>query len=144
VTKEKESSEYWLRKDVKNAVENSLRVRGNDVSAFGNTPCNWIQNPEKSRESTAHEICTADIFTERVGVLAGLKSELVDDVEESDATFMQMSGRIRLKNGGNLTKGKVSPLVVANNESTNKTGYDHDPIDEDDPKDRRPWHASGQ
>jgi hypothetical protein len=134
VAKEKESSEYWLRKDIQNSIENRLRVWGNDVSTFANAPCNWVQTPEESSESTAHKICTADISTETVGVLAGLKSKLVDNVYESDAAFKIVLGRVYLFGEcEKLTKCKVSPLIVADNESADEAGNNHDPIDQNNP-----------
>lgn len=39
------------------------------------------------------------------------------------------------------TECEVTPLVRAANKSANKTGDDHDPINEDDPEESRPWHA---
>jgi len=53
--------------------------------------------------------------------------ELVDDVEESDAA-----------------ENKVSPLVTALYESTDKTSDDHDLINDNNPHDGRPWHAGSE
>jgi hypothetical protein len=127
VSPDKESTEDWLGQEVEDAVEDGLRIWRNDVAALGNTPCNGVQDPQECSQGSAHEECTLDIATEVPGVRARLPDQLVDDVDESK-----------------VAESEVSPLVLGGDECANKTGDNHDLIDDDGPQDARPWHSSGE
>lgn len=58
---------------------------------------------------------------------AGLPSEDINDI-----------------NQGSAAEGEVSPLVRTLDKSANKTGNDHDPVDEDNKEESRPWHGGSQ
>lgn len=127
VSPDEKSTKDWLGEEVEDSVEDTLRVDGDDVSTLADTPCDWVQGPEESGErSTDHEGLTS-IGADTVGVLACLPDENVKDVDERSAT-----------------KGEVSPLVAGRDKGTNKTGNNHDLVDENHEESGWPWHASGE
>jgi hypothetical protein len=127
VTEDEESTEDGLGDQIKDTVEDSLRVGRDDVATLADPPGERIQDPEESGERTAHGEAAADILAENIGVTAALPNEDPDDVEESKAA-----------------EGEVTPLVGATDESTNETSDNHDFIDENDEEDSGPGKGGGQ
>lgn len=127
VSPDEESTEHWLCQKVEDAVEDGLRVWRDDVATLGNTPGDGVQYPQECSEGSAHEECALNILTEVPGVCARLPDQLVDDIDE-----------------GEVAESEVSPLVFGGDECADETGNDHDLVDNDGPKDGRPWHASGE
>jgi len=127
VTDDEKSTEDGLGQEIKDTIEDGLGVRRDDVATLTETPGNWVQEPEERGEGTAHEEDLANVGTDGRSVAASLPDENPEDVEESSAA-----------------KDEVSPLVGRLDESTNKTGDDHDLVDEDDPENGWPRHTSGQ
>lgn len=115
VAEDEKGTEDWLGEKVEDTIEDGLGVRGNDVAALTDTPGDGIEDPENKGEGTAHEEGTACLRAKARGVDAGLESKMVNDVEERDAA-----------------EGEVTPLVAADDESTNKTSDNHHPVNEDD------------
>lgn len=85
VAEDKQSTENRLGEKVQDTVEDSLRIRSNDVAALSHTPGDRVDNPEDGGEGTAPQEDTANISAEVVGVNASLPSQLVDNVEKSSA-----------------------------------------------------------
>lgn len=127
VTEQEEGTENGLGEQVKDTVEDSLGVRGDKVTTLANTPSDGVEEPEERGQGTAHEEDLADICAEVVGVGASFEDEHVKDVEE-----------------GNVAENEVWPLVAGRDDSTDKTGDDHDLVDENGVENRGPWHAGGQ
>jgi len=127
VAPQEESAENRLGQEVKYTVEYGLTVGRDDVSALGDTPSNWVQEPEEGSQTSAHEEAPLNIAAELPGVQSGFPSKVVDDVEERSTA-----------------KGKVCPLVAVADEGTNKSSDDHDLINANDEKYSRPGHARGQ
>lgn len=127
VTPDEESTEDGLSEQVKDTVEDGLRVRGNDVATLTKTPGKRVQDPEESGERTANGEGLANIAAKSVGVTASLPDKNPDNVEE-----------------GSAAEGKVAPLVRAADESTNETSDNHNLIDQDDEEKSGPRHGGGQ
>lgn len=127
VAEDEKSTEDWLGEQVKDTVEDSLAVNGDDVATLAHTPSNWVEHPEEGSQATAHEEGTAGLGADSVGVDASLPDEDVHNPEESEAA-----------------KDEVSPLVAAGDQSTNETGDDHNLVDQDSPENGRGGHASGE
>jgi hypothetical protein len=127
VTEDEESTEDRLGDQIKDTIEDSLRVGGDNVATLADTPGERVQDPEDSGERTAQGEATTDILAENIGVTTALPDEDPDDVEESKAA-----------------EGEVTPLVGATDESANETGDNHDFIDEDDEEDSGPGKGGGQ
>ena len=127
VSPDEEGTEDRLGQEVKDAVEDGLRVWRDDVATLGNTPSDRVQDPEECSEGSAHQECALDILAEVPGVRARLPDQLVNDVDE-----------------GEVAESEVSPLVLGGDECADKTGDDHNLINNDGPKDGGPWHASGE
>jgi len=127
VTEDEESTEDRLGDQIEDTVEDSLRVRRDDIATLADTPGKRVKDPEKGGERAAHGEAAADILTENVGVTAALPDKDPNNVEESSAT-----------------EGEVTPLVGATDKSTNETSDNHDFIDENDEEDSGPGKSGGQ
>lgn len=69
-----------------NAPNGSKLFHGCHVPALGKTPCNRVKDPQESSQAAAHHEGLLDVLAESPRVEARLPHELVDDIEESDAT----------------------------------------------------------
>jgi hypothetical protein len=127
VTEDEESTEDRLGDQIKDTVEDSLRVGRDDVATLTDTPGERVQDPEDSGERAAQGEAAADILAENVGVTTALPDEDPDDVEESKAA-----------------EGEVTPLVGATDESANETSNNHNFIDENDEEDSGPGKGGSQ
>lgn len=74
VTEQKKSSKDRLGKDVQHTVKCSLRVGGNDITSFAETPSNWVESPKEGRQGTAPQVYATNIRTKSVGVFACIES----------------------------------------------------------------------
>lgn len=90
---QEECTEDRLRQNVQDTVEDGLGIWGDDVSALGNSPCDWVEEPEEDGPDTTDEVCFTDVLAESAGVLARGPGDGPSDPEESDAS-----------------KGEVAPL----------------------------------
>jgi len=127
VTENEESAEDRLGDQIEDTIEDSLRIRRDDIATLTDTPGDRVQDPKEGGERAAHGEAAADILTENVGVTAALPDKDPNNVEESSAA-----------------EGEVTPLVGTTDESTNKTGDNHDFINENDEEDSRPGKSGGQ
>jgi len=96
-----------LSQEVQDAVEDGLRVGGDDVSALTKTPRDGVQDPQEGSQAAAHEEGALDIAAKKFRVQTGLPDELVDNVDE-----------------GKAAKGKVAPFIGGNHEGADKPGDD--------------------
>ena len=87
VTPDEESTKTGLSNEVKDTVEDSLRVGRNDVATLAETPGNGVQDPEQCGQGTAVGEALADFGAIASSVAAGFPDELVDDIEEGDAAY---------------------------------------------------------
>jgi len=87
VTPEKQAAETDLGKEVENTVKDGLGVRSNDVSTLAKTPGDRVEDPKEAGECAAVEVRLADITAKTIGVLASLKDEYIEDVEERCTAF---------------------------------------------------------
>jgi len=127
VTENEESTEDRLGDQIEDTIEDSLRIRRDDIATLTDTPGDRVQDPKEGGERAAHGEAAADILTENVGVTAALPDKDPDNVEESSAA-----------------EGKVAPLVRATDESTDETSDNHDFIDENDKEDSGPGKSGSQ
>ncbi|KAI7223858.1 hypothetical protein KC333_g99 [Hortaea werneckii] len=127
VAPDEQRTEHRLREQIKDTVEDGLRVGRNDVATLTQTPCDGVKGPEEGSQTTAVEEGATNVPAHGVGVLASLPAEDESNVEE-----------------GSTAEGKVAPFVPGVDERANETGHDHDPVDEDDVENGRPWHRSRQ
>jgi len=105
VTPDKKSTKDRLGEEIKDAVEDSLRVGRDNVAALTDTPGHRVKNPEECGERTAQGESLANITAEDIGVTTTFPDEDPDNVGECGAT-----------------EGEVTPLVGAANKSANETG----------------------
>lgn len=61
VTGDEHNAEDRLGAEVQRAVEGGLRVRGNDIAAFAETPADRIEEPEEQGPDPAEQIDAMDI-----------------------------------------------------------------------------------
>lgn len=61
MTPEKEGAEHGLRQDIEDAVKNCFGVGGDDVSTFGKTPGDRVQEPEENGPGASDKIGAADV-----------------------------------------------------------------------------------
>jgi hypothetical protein len=127
VTPDEQTAKNRLGQDIENAVKNGLRVGRNVVATLAQAPGNGVESPQESGQGAAHEESLANILAHGVGVLASFPGEHVDDVGERKAA-----------------EGEVAPLITGPDECANKTSDDHDPVNQDDVKDRWPGHAGSE
>lgn len=80
---------------------------------------------EKRRQRSSHGECTFNISAICSCMSPCLPDQHVDNVHKRETS-----------------KGEVTPLIVAGNKRTNKSSNDHDLVNDDNPQERRPWHAS--
>ena len=95
VTPKEESTEYRLRHDVQNTVEDSFRVRRNNVTALRESPGNRVQKPEEDSPDTADQVYLGDIWANGSSMLARGPGDSPGDPEE-----------------GNAAEGEVTPLIA--------------------------------
>jgi hypothetical protein len=58
---------------------------GGNLRALAYSPCDWVQDPKQSSQTSAVQEGPFDVTAERLGVDARCPHKLVDNVEESDA-----------------------------------------------------------
>ncbi len=95
MTPKKESTEYRLRHDVQNTVEDGFGIRRNNVTALRKSPGNRVQKPEEDSPDTANQVYFRDIWPNGSSVLARGPGDSPGDPEE-----------------GNAAEGKVTPLIA--------------------------------
>jgi hypothetical protein len=127
VTPDEETTEDRLGQNVEDAVEDGLGVGRDVVATLAQAPGNGVESPQDSGQGAAHEESLADVLAHGVGVLASFPGEDVDNIEECDAA-----------------KDEVAPLVAGPDKCADKAGDDHDPVDQNDVKDRRPGHTGSE
>ena len=95
VTPKEESTEYRLSHDVQDTVEDSFRIRRDNVTALRKSPGNWVQEPEEDSPDTTDQIYFGDVWAKGSSVLARSPGDGPGDPEE-----------------GNAAEGEVTPLVA--------------------------------
>lgn len=97
VTPQEESTEYRLSHDIQNTIEDSFRIRRNNVTALRKPPGDRVQEPEEDSPDTANQVYFGDIWANGGSVLARGPGDSPGDPEE-----------------GNAAEGEVTPLVAIN------------------------------
>ena len=82
---EEEGTKDGLRHQVQDTVEDGLRVGGDDVAAFTETPCNWVQEPEGQSPDAADEEGTMDVRADGFCVIVCHPADVVSDEQQGDA-----------------------------------------------------------
>ena len=124
---DQKGTEDRLCEEVKNAVESGLRVWGNKVPTLTEAPGNRIEDPEESRQGTAHEEGSTNILTQSTGGSARIPDKRPDDEAKRDTA-----------------EAVVTPLIGAFDERANETSHDHDLIDENHVEHSRPRQSCGE
>jgi hypothetical protein len=127
VTPDEQSTKSGLGKNIENTIEDSLAVGADDIAALGQTPGDGVQEPKSDGPDTTEDVGLVNVCAESLGVCATLDNDAVRNKEE--------------RNG---TEGKETPLVGRLDESTDKTGDDHDLVDEDDVENGRAGQTAGE
>ena len=94
MTNNKHCTEDWLRQDVENAVDDSFRIGRDDITTFGETPSDRVNEPQEDCPGTAHDEGAANGSAKGVHVLASDDDNIECSEEE-----------------GETGENKVSPLV---------------------------------
>ena len=95
VAPEEESAEYRLSHDIQNTIEDSFRVRRDNVTALRKSPGDGVQEPKEDGPDTANQVYFGDVWAKGSGVLARGPGDGPGDPEE-----------------GNAAEGEIAPLVV--------------------------------
>lgn len=127
MTPEKQEAEYWLGKYVENAVENSFRIRVDDITALAETPSNGIKKPDADGQDAANVIRPFDGAPKNTRAIRTHNHQRIYNVGK-----------------GNHAKGPVSPLVARLNKGTYQASDNHDLVGNDDSNDVVPRHSSRQ
>ena len=86
VTPEEEAAKDGLGHDIQNPVEDSFRVRSDDVATLTETPGDGVEEPQEDGPHAADEIRPRDVIAQRVGVFACSPGHGPGNPEESHAT----------------------------------------------------------
>ena len=124
---DQECRENRLRQEVKDTVEDSLRIWSNDISTFAEAPCDWVECPDGEGPDTSHQKCAMNVSTEGLCVLATCDSKLIEDCQHSETP-----------------ESVEAELISCLDESADETGNDHDFVEEDNIRDGWPWKSSCQ
>lgn len=122
---EEERTEDRLGESVEDTVEDGFGVRSDDVSSLGQSPGDWVQEPQEDGPATADHVCAANVSVDVARVNAANPEEVVGDEEE-----------------GKHGKNEVSPLVGGRDEGANETSDNHDFVNENRVEDGRPGKTS--
>lgn len=76
---------YRLCNNIQDAVEDSLRVRRNDVSSLTDTPGNGVEQPHGECYNTANEVDSVHVGTKSLGMIAAITRKLVEDSKHGGA-----------------------------------------------------------
>lgn len=87
MAEEEQRTKNRLRDEIEDAVEDSLRVGRNDIAALADTPGDGVEHPDEGSQATTCNKDLANILADVISVPAGFPSELIDDIEESNATW---------------------------------------------------------
>ncbi len=66
VTPEEKGSEDWLGENVKNAVEDCLRIGRNNVSTLTQAPSDGVQEPQENGPSPTDNVCPGNFSAKRL------------------------------------------------------------------------------
>lgn len=88
---EKESTEARLSDEVKDAVEDGLRVGRDDIATLAETPGNGVQNPQEGGQGPTVQEALGNLRAVAGGVATSFPDELVDDVEKSKASCARLA-----------------------------------------------------
>lgn len=116
-----------LGEDVEDTVEDRLAVGRDDVATFRDAPADRVAEPDDKGDDTAEDERAMDVLPEDLGVFAGRESQFPHDVEH-----------------GGTSKGVEAPFIAGFDQGTDQAGHDHDFVQQADPEDGGPGHASGQ
>lgn len=84
VSEEEESTKDWLGQDIEDTIKDSLGIRSNDVSALGQSPGNWVDEPEEDGPDSADEENSLDVGTNGGCMLQADNANVIGNEEESD------------------------------------------------------------
>lgn len=101
VPPKKKSTEDRLGTDVENTIEDSFRIWRDNVAALGETPSNWIQEPEENSPDTADSVGLGNVIAKWSRVSASDDGDRVGNPQEGDATESVVT---ELKNGQRRTR----------------------------------------
>jgi hypothetical protein len=87
MAEEEQRTKDRLRDKIENTVEDSLRVRRDDVAALTDTPGNGVEDPDDGCQTTTRYKDLANILADVVGVLAGFPGELINDIDKGDTAY---------------------------------------------------------
>jgi hypothetical protein len=79
VTGDEGDAEHWFGAKVKDTIEDSLGVRGDNVSSFADTPGNRVAAPDEECPNTADQKDAVHVGPEGFGVLAPLPADVPEN-----------------------------------------------------------------
>lgn len=85
MTPDEKGTKARLREEIKDTVEDSLGVGGDDVASLAETPGDGVQDPEEGCQGSTVQESPLYLSTVVSGLFTGLEGEYVNDVEEGDA-----------------------------------------------------------
>jgi len=95
---EEESAKDGLGEEVENAIEDSFRIRCDDVPAFAHAPGDRVQEPETDSPKAANSVNPVDVGTEITSLATSIEDDSPSDEEE-----------------GRNTEDEVTPFIGAFN-----------------------------
>jgi hypothetical protein len=112
VAPDEKSAEDGLGKDIEDTVEDSFRVRGDNVPTLGQAPSDGVQEPETDCPDAANGVSPIDVGTEHASVAATFEDNGPGDKEE-----------------GNAAEDEIAPFVGALDQGPDQASDNHDLID---------------
>lgn len=119
--------EDWLGDQIEDTVGDHLRVWRDDVATVGNTPDDGVDEPDNREEDGGRGEGSLVSWAKGGGRSSSWADENPPDVEQSGAT-----------------KGEETPFVGRLDEGTDKTGDNHDKVEEDEGDNVREWETGGE
>jgi hypothetical protein len=98
MAEEEKSTEDSLGQNVKNTVEDSLRIRRDDIATLAKTPGNRVDEPKEDSPGTDHRIGSANrSFVDVVCMSSSNENDVVCNEEKCDCCKDKISPLFRSK-----------------------------------------------
>jgi len=122
-----EKGEDGLGDKVEDSVEDHLAGRGDDVGTVSETPGDGVESPDDGKEDGRGDVSSLEVRSEQGNRSVSRPQKDEPDVDESGAS-----------------ESKVTPLVRADDETSDETSDDHDKVKEDQGDDVREGQSGGE
>jgi len=122
-----EKGEDGLGDKVEDSVEDHLAGRGDDVGTVSETPGDGVEGPDDGEEDGRGDVSSLEVRSEQGNRSVSRPQKDEPDVDKSGAS-----------------ESKVTPLVRADDKTSDETGNDHDKVKEDQGDNVREGESGGE